>query len=784
MPDYDDARFIDMVCYQSVLDDAPRGDNRELIAKVANGEPPYTDEEQESNQINVNVNDLSMTRGLQEARQTFVNGFLKPGNFFRCRTDGGPKNKREDNNAIATHTVNKVLKKSVPYFESYRSKIALLVLHGIAPAVRENEDKWCPKPLGVGDVLLPTDTLLGFDNLPRIILRRSFTQIELSKLTQQSKRDPGWQMPLVERCLDWLDTEMATTVGSNNNFVSSWSPERVEERKKQNGRWSCGDAAPTIDAFDCYFWDDSEKQEGWVRRIILDSWGNPNQTGISYNLNRDPKKKKLEPNEQNDFLFNSGTRKVGETWQNIMSFQFADLSAVAPFRYHSVRSLGFLLYAVCHLQNRLRCKFNEALFEQLMMLYRVKSMDDVQRALKLDMVNKGFIDDGITIVPAAERWQPRMDIVELGLQQNSELIGASTGAFAQRRNFSKDKVEKTRFQVMAEVNADTALISSALMQAYQYQNFEDAETFRRLIKKNSSDPDARNVRASLIRQGVPEKILIPEAWEIEHERVMGGGNKTTEMTIAQQLVEMRPMFDPESQRKILHDVVLAITDDAAKADELVPEIPVSSNSVHDTELAFGSLMQGGSVTPKPGLNAVEVAGTIIRLMAQKLKLMMSGMGSPQDMIGMQACAQYAVEFIQMLAQDKTQKKLVKKLSDALGQIMNQLKQMAAQQQKAQEQAAQQQGNGQGGLDPKDVAKIQGTMLMAQTKAENAKQSHADKTAQRRISFQEKMKQDKEKHALQMAMDKRKVAVDVASKDLTTAAEIGRNRLRSLGGDKE
>jgi len=40
-----------------------------------------------------------------------------------------------------------------------------------------------------------------------------------------------------------------------------------------------------------------------------------------------------------------------------VAFQFADLSAVAPFRYHSVRSLGWLLYAVINLQNRLRCKF-------------------------------------------------------------------------------------------------------------------------------------------------------------------------------------------------------------------------------------------------------------------------------------------------------------------------------------------------------------------------------------------------------------------------------------------
>src|SRR6185503_7904324 len=175
MADFDDARFCDMLSYQAVLDDAPRGTNRALIDNCANGVPPYSDDEVESNSIQVNVNDLTMTRALHEARSQFVNGFLKPGNFFRCRTDYGNKHKREDYNTIVTKAVNTPLKKSVKYFESYRSKIGLLVLHGIAPAVWTTEDCWCPKPLSVGDILIPSDTLLGFENLPFFFVRRSFT---------------------------------------------------------------------------------------------------------------------------------------------------------------------------------------------------------------------------------------------------------------------------------------------------------------------------------------------------------------------------------------------------------------------------------------------------------------------------------------------------------------------------------------------------------------------------------------------------------------------------------
>jgi hypothetical protein len=770
---FDDARFCDMIAYQAVLDDAPRGTNRALIANCANGVPPYSESEVQENAINVNVNDLAMTRALHEGRQTFMNGFLKNGNFFKGRLDGGAVNKRNDRSVTVTQAINKYLKKSIPYFESYRSKIGLLCLHGIAPAAWDNEDKWCPKPRMIGDVLIPTNTLLGFENMPRFILRKSFTDVELQKITMASKRDPGWNMSMVNRCLDWLDTQMTTAVG--NNWPTAWSPERVAERAKENARWYVGDMVPTIEVFDCYFWDDRDGHEGWVRRIILDSWGTPSSTGVNFSLTRDATRKSLEPNEESDFLFNSGERKVGQTWQNIISFNFADLSAVAPFRYHSVRSMGFLLYAVCHLQNRLRCKFNEALFENLLMLFRVKSLDDVQRALKLDMVNKGFIDETLTPVPAAERWQVRADLIQMGLNENNQLISASTGAFAQRRDFSNDNVEKTRFQVMAEVNADTALISAALQQAYQYQAFEDAEVFRRFLKKNSTDPDVRAFRAEVLKT-VPEKYLIPEAWDIEHERVMGGGNKTQEMTIAQQLLEMRPMFDPQPQRQVLHDVVLAITDDPAKADELVPEVPAPSNSIHDTEGMWGTLMQGTVPTPKPGLNAVEVAGTTIRLMVQKVQMIgqSGGVGTPQDLIGLQAANTYANQFLQILSQDPTQQELAKQMADILGKVNNEIKGLAQRQQEA-AQAQQQNGNGQ---DQELMAKIQAIMMQAQTKSENAKSSHAEKTAQRRISFEQKLKQDAQKNAMQLRQEAIKTRADVAAKDLTTASEIGRNRIKA------
>src|SRR5262249_52475926 len=153
-------------------------------------------------------------------------------------------------------------------------------------------------------------------------------------------------------------------------------------------------------------------------RIILDSWSTPMNSGYGGGFQK--KTGDVYNRKKSNFLFNPGKRKYAARREELISFQFADLSAVAPFRYHTVRSLGFMIFAVCQVQNRLRCKFNETVFENMTMLFKVKSMDDAQNALKANLVNKGFIDDSLQFIPASERFQINAALVELGLEQNAQ----------------------------------------------------------------------------------------------------------------------------------------------------------------------------------------------------------------------------------------------------------------------------------------------------------------------------------------------------------------------------
>lgn len=787
MAEWNNAQVVEQLAYELKLADFPRGQNRARINQLFNGWPPYSAEEEQENNIQINVNDLSGTRLAHDARSQLYSAFLKPGKYFSLTTDAGPPHKRQEYSAIATTELNKIMKRSIDYFECYRSKFASDVLHGIGPAAWESEEALLPDPIGVEDVLIPGKTLLTMKNLPLFMIYRSFTAPELIKLTRGPQVDPGWQMDVVDAVLEWVDRETMELYGST--WPEVWSPEKMQERVKGDGGFYPGDTVPTIDCFDGYFWKDDGKESGWVRRIILDSWGTPALVGGNLTMQRRRGKKPLGNGKdlydvtKGQFLYTSGQRYFAQRREHIISFQFADLSAVAPFQYHSVRSLGFLVYALCHLQNRMRCKFNEAVFEALMMYFKVKTMDDAQRALKLDLINRGFIDDTLTPLTAQERYQVNTALVELGINSNSALIEQHASSFTQNSNFSKDRVEKTRYQVMAEVNAMTSLISAGLMQAYQYQEFEDREIVRRAFRPNTKDLGAQLFQSRLKTADFPEKLMCADAWDTQHERVLGAGNQTLEMGIAEWLMTNREKFDPDPQREILRKATFAVTGDPGFSNLLVPEEPVVSKSIHDAQSASATLLMGLPMALVQGINHQEYAQALLATMASEISKITqrNNVATPEELTGLQNLAGQTItgqpikgngiaDHIGVLATNKDDQATVKELSDQLGKLMNLVKAFAQRLQKQQQAAAQKQQQGNGGLDPKDAAKIAATQAQAQIKQQNTRESHAQRTAQRQIQFEQDMQQRAQEHQFDLQKMQAEAALEIQSRRLKSLEE--------------
>lgn len=772
---FSNASVVETVVWQMKLADYPRSLNRSNINDLFNGVPPFTEQEAIENKVATNVNFLEGTKLGHDARKQFYNAFQKPGAFFTVTLDRGPVHKRKTWGRIITREINKPIKRSLTYFEVLRSTFANVVLHGIGPVVWEDRKKWCPKAVGVEDVMIPSNTLLTLENLPFFAVYRQYTAYQLNKLTTGPKRDPGWQMDVVEAAMKWVDQETAKLSGGT--WPEVWSPEKMGERIKGDGGLYSSDAVPTVDCWDFYFWNDSKKRAGWNRRIILDAWGAPGYGQLQVNQKPAMPEKNIIGG-RGQFLFNPGERPYGDKIGEALHFQFGDLSAVAPFRYHSVRSLGFLLYAVCHLQNRMRCKFNDAIFEAMLQYFRVNTQDDSERVLKINLAHMGIIDSSVDFVKAQDRWQPPQGLIEAGIAHNREMMGNHSSSYVQDYSFGAEEQKKTATQIMAETNSAAALVSSALMQAYSYQNFQYEEICRRFSQRNSPDADVRKFRVNCLKEGVPEEYLTSECWNVIPEQVMGAGNKTLEMSIAQQLMGARNFYDPEPQREILREFTLAVTDNPGLTDQLVPEEEAKiTDAVHDAQLSAGVLMLGMPVALKTGMNHIEYVEALLESMSaviQKIEAR-GAMATPDELVGLQNMGQHISQHIEIIAQDENEKERVKEYGDELGKAMNMVKAYAQRLQQMRQKMAQSGQGGNGGMDPKDMAKLRGMDMLNKAKAANTRESHAQRTAQRQVQFKLEQQRKAEEHQMDMAERQANLEADFREKGVMAGQQLEHDR---------
>jgi hypothetical protein len=252
------------------------------------------------------------------------------------------------------------------------------------------------------------------------------------------------------------------------------------------------------------------------------------------------------------------------------------------------------------------------------------------------------------------------------------------------------------------------------------------------------------------------------------------------MSIAEQLMQFRNLFDPEPQRQILRDWTMAITDDPARTDTLVPEEPVRvTDAVHDAQLAAGTLMQGLPVAFKTGTNHIDYVEAMLVSMATVIQKAKNNgnMASAPEILGLQNMAMHLQQHLGIIAQDKNEVQRVRKYSDQLGKLMNEVKgfaQRLAQQMKAQ----QQQGNGAGGPDPKAIAKAQEIKLLGDVKRDSMKEARAQRQAERAVEFQMEMARDRQKDQLELQREERKHQLATQHQQREHAANVGKTLLEA------
>lgn len=722
-------------------DDQWRAQNRAKINLLANGDPPFTQAEAEEAQIYTNVNFNETARELRNARSQLARAFLEQPTLVKITPDDGDTNQRMLWGQVMTEEYNRMLKRCPQYTETQESKFAGLVLHGLGPVNWDSANSWCPRPIGVEDFLTPSGTYCDLSNLTYYCVRRVYTTAELYDLiTKDKAAEAGWNVALAKAMIAKKTDQPLADTGTPDYYGTYNFPEKTAEDLKQNSFWYAQARAQQIKAYDFYL----RTEEGWVRRVIASSDDLPN-TNDAWKT----------------FLFTSGDRVVAESIRESIHVQIADGANVPPFRLHSVRSLGYFMYAIGHLSNRFRCREFDTAFREMMQLFRVlgTGSDTGERKALIDMIDLGVVPDGLNFVTAAERYQINYQMVGQTRESIRQLISENATAFTQDIGQRGGTTPMTATEALARSNVSSTLMAAMLTKAYQREEVLDREILCRATKKG--DKASKRFVERCIARGVPAALLTADAvedCEVVRPRALGAGNMTVEMLKAQALMGIIDRLNPHAQEIVKRIYVSAFSDDPTLAVELVPmEDPPVSESQEKASLAFTMLMARKPPVIREPIVLGEYIPALIGLLAIETMQLKEAQVLPPliHMEGVAMLIQYIAENMAVWesqspnGSDEVRQYagMLKESSALVGQFVEAI--MA--QDGAQNPQAQ---------DPETAAKIQQMLILAQAKANTIQSTAQLKAQQKEISFQ----------ADQRRKDA-KLRSDIAAKDATTQAEI-------------
>lgn len=632
-----------------------RAQDRALIDALFNGQRPYSDEEVQKFNIQVNVNWGAGKRIMRDANTQLNNALIHTGSLFTSTLRDGPVDKIDEWSQQFTKNLHIPLQEGISGKRNFfliKNRNASVALHGIGALMWSSPTRALPRFVALEELLIPTDTTVDFANMRYFAVNLNLSIGELIDLTRNDDVLGGWNKEMIK---DILDSQVGIY---NESTPSNWrdQPEDMVQVYFQNRGYYYSDATPKVRCVQ-FFYQEMDAPKKWYRVIYLkeDSGGKV----------RDMDKK---------FLFDGTDTPFADDIGQILNVQYGDGNLVPPLKYHNVRGLGVDLYAPVETDNRLRCDFVQSVFEHMKMYFRIKDPADRDRLKAQILQQYGFIQDGLQIVKREDRHQIDANLVQDAMGQMGEVMQESASSFVPGETGSERTM--TAKEVTIRANQASVLVSSMIASMYLQEGFYYEELKRRFCMKDATDPVIVEFRKRCIADGIPEEFLEASRWKIVPERVLGGGDTTKAQSQAQWLLTIKPQLGPAEQQIALREAVSTMLEDPAKARMYVPIAPPQSSPGSEmAEQLFGTMMLGVQVAPRKGIDLQGYVAQLLKMMGEVVQRIesMDGMGTLQEVVGLATVAQNIQQYIEVLAQDGNEKQNVKEFGDALGKMMNMVK---------------------------------------------------------------------------------------------------------------
>ena len=223
------------ICENMQLAEDVRARDRAKINVLFNGSNPYTREEEEKYQIQINVNWGFGKSIIRDAISQLNSAFRHNGLLFTATAKEGPVQKREIWSDYFTKNIHEPIQNGASgkkHFFLVGSRNANISLHGIGALIWPNDFRWMPRFAALEDLLIPTDTYCDFSNLRYFGENLYLSPGEFATMAMGDKKLSGWNEKQVKAILD-----NQKTMVKGDNATPFWKdqPEAVAE----TGRADC-----------------------------------------------------------------------------------------------------------------------------------------------------------------------------------------------------------------------------------------------------------------------------------------------------------------------------------------------------------------------------------------------------------------------------------------------------------------------------------------------------------------------------------------------------------------
>jgi hypothetical protein len=544
--------------------------NMALQQELLDGVPPYDNGELTEAGMGdmTNLNFHGAEEQLEKAKAPYSNILRSTEDILSVSTLYGPEEERAELNQILSEEISRTIRGTVRFPYQMDRLVHKHVWEGLGIAHWTDEVDWRPRASGLGHFLFPRSTEACEDEMEIATCLEEFTVTKLYEFIKDPElaQKSGWNVDAVN-----LAIRKATAAVP---IYNDW--ERLTEKLKANDI----SIATTSPVSRCIYLFVREF-DGTVSHYITTE-------------------QKLSEGGVDDFLYVSRSkyRSMSE------AFVMFPYGLGTNTKIHSIRGLGYKIYAFEQQRNRSLCR----LIDQSMLASSLMLQADGEESLANVGLqyfgNTAIIDPNCKVANYVAPDLSKSVMPVLG--EMERLRNIRTESYSSDSAFGGDQ-RKTKFEVAAKLQQNAALSDTAL--DFWYTPFTRLlqQVVRRMTRRDyvSQEPGGKEIvdlRLRLVKRGVPlEAFYMIDVKSVTAVRAIGNGSAGAKTLALQQLEELFPRMDDVGQANYNRDRAVDIvgTENAGRYFTRTGEKRITL----DTSLALLQnevLLQGGDVPVLPG----------------------------------------------------------------------------------------------------------------------------------------------------------------------------------------